>query len=165
MEDLKLAFTAAAFLLSVLALIFTRRTWFESNRPIVTAEIVTHDGGNVAIMYNLVVHNTGTRPAVDIRISAETKCLLAAIDPNGKEHMKQQILRCFSEEGRIPLLHQQSKKSNGFGLTSINKNDNALIYKSVIPIEITYKDLYGKKYKAKQNLVIKDSEYFAGSGW
>lgn len=165
MEDLKTALTAAAFLLSVLALIFTRRTWFENNRPIVTAEIVTHDGGNVAIMYNLLVHNTGTRPAVDVRILAEMQHLQAAIDPNSNESMKQTILRCFSEEGRIPLLHQQSKKSNGFGLTSSHSNDNALVYKSVIPIVITYKDLYGKRYKVKQDLIVKDSEYFAGSGW
>lgn len=165
MENLKIALTAASFLLSVLALTFTRRTWFETNRPIVTAEIVTHTGGNVAITYNLVVHNTGTRPAVDIRILAEMKHLQAAIDPNAKKSMKQLILRCFSEEGRIPLLHQQSRQSNGFGLTSTHENDNVLVYNSVIPIVITYKDLYGKRYKAKQDLIVKDSEYFAGSGW
>lgn len=165
MEEIRTALTAAAFLLSTLALVFTRRSWFESNRPILTAEIVTHSGGNVAIMYNLVVHNTGTRPATDIRIEADKECLQAAINNNADNLLKQEILRCFSDEGRISLLHQQSSKSTGFGLTSTNETSNVLVYKSVIPIAITYKDLYGKSYKTKQDLVVKDSEYFAGSGW
>jgi hypothetical protein len=165
MEEIRTLFTASALLLSVLALIFTRKSWFESNRPIVTAEIVTHSGGSVAIIYNLVVHNTGTRPATDIRIKADEKCLQKAINEKADNNLKMEILHCFSDEGRIPLLHHQSKTSNGFGLTSSKETTNVLIYQSVIPIEIIYKDIYGKNYSTKQDLVVKDSEYFAGSGW
>lgn len=165
MEELKIGLTAAAFLLSVLALTFTRRTWFESNRPIVTAEIVTASAGNVATTFNLAVHNTGNRPATNVRLQADETQLNAAISANAKASMKQEILRCFSDEGRIPLLHHQSRKTNGFGICSTNEAENVLVYKSVIPITITYDDLYGKKYKTKQDLIVKDSEYFAGSGW
>lgn len=165
MEEIRTALTAAAFLLSTLALIFTRRSWFETNRPIVTAEIVTNSGGNIAITYNLVVHNTGARPAADIRINVDHKSLQAAVNDKADQSLKQEILRCFSDEGRIPLLHQQSKKSNGFGLTSTNESSNVLAYKAVIPVVITYKDLNGKHYKTRQDLIVQDSEFFAGSGW
>lgn len=165
MEELKVGLTAAAFLLSVLALIFTRRTWFESNRSIVTAEIVTASAGNVATAFDLVVHNTGNRPATDVRLRADEAMLKAAISANANAIFEREILRCFSEDGRIPLLHHQSKKTNGFGVCSTNESENVLNYKSTIPITITYSDLYGHKYKGKQDLMVKDSEYFAGSGW
>jgi hypothetical protein len=165
MEELKVSLTAVAFLLSVLALIFTRKTWFESNRPIVTAEIVTASAGNVATAFNLVVHNTGNRPATNVRLQAGAKQLNAAISANAKDLMKKEIIRCFSEEGRIPLLHHQSKKTNGFGVSSTNEKENVLVYNSVISIKITYNDLYGKKYTSEQDLLVRDSEYFAGSRW
>jgi hypothetical protein len=165
MEELKVGLTAAAFLLSVLALIFTRRTWFESNRPIVTAEIVTASAGNVATAFNLVVHNTGNRPATNVCLRADESQLEAAISASANAVLKQEILRCFSEDGRIPLLHHQTTKTNGFGVCSTNEAENVLNYRSVISITITYRDLYGKRYKSKQDLVVKDSEYFAGSGW
>lgn len=165
MEELKVGLTVAAFLLSVLALIFTRRTWFESNRPIVTAEIVTASAGNVATAFNLVVHNTGSRPATNVRLLADEAKLKAAISANANAILEREVLRCFSEDSSIPLLHHQSKKTNGFGVCSMNESESVLNYKSTIPIRITYSDLYGKKYKSNQDLVVKDSEYFAGSGW
>ncbi|MCY1266162.1 hypothetical protein D9M68_292780 [compost metagenome] len=165
MEELKVVLMAAAFLLSVLALIFTRRTWFESNRPIITAEIVTASAGNVATAFNFVVHNTGNRPATNVCLRADESQLEAAISASANALLKQEILRCFSADGRIPLLHHQATKTNGFGVCSTNEAENALNYSSVIPITITYRDLYGKKYKSKQGLVVKDYEYFAASGW
>ena len=87
-EEIQTAITICAFLLSALALIFTRRTWFESNRPIVTAEIVTHSAGNVSITYNLVVHNTGTRPATDIKLLANSSDVESAINKESSEGMQ-----------------------------------------------------------------------------
>ncbi len=165
MEEIKTAVTVCAFLLSVLALIFTRRSWFESNRPVVTAEIVTHSGGNHAIFYNLVVHNTGNRPATEIELQANISDIEKAINKNTSANLQKEIHRCFSLKGIIPLLHQQSKVLNGFGLTSVKQEENVLVYDAIIPITIKYKDLNGKKYSSKQTLIVKDSEFFAGSGW
>jgi hypothetical protein len=165
MEEIKTGIAVCAFLLSALALIFTRRSWFESNRPIVTAEIVTHSGGNVAILYNLVIHNTGNRPATEIKLQAKSADIEKAINQNTNAALQKEVRRCFSLNGKIPLLHQQSKVSNGFGLTSIKPEENVLVYEAIIPITIKYKDLNGRKYVSKQTLIVKDSEFFAGSGW
>jgi len=164
-EQIKVAIPVISFLLSCLALIFTRRSWFESNRPIVSAEIATHDGGNVAIMYNLIVHNTGNRPAVDIHLIAQKSNIDLAITKTATSHSSDEIRRCFSTYATIPLLHQGKSTINAFGATSSIPEQNVLVIDSKIPIQIRYKDLNGKSYTSTQVLIVKDSDWFAGSGW
>lgn len=164
-EELKIWVPVVSFLLSALALTFTRRTWFESNRPIVTAEIVTHGAGNMAIAFDLVVHNTGNRPAVAIRLEACESDLNRALNNGAPTPLAAEIRRCFSDRAAIPLLHQGKSAQNGFGATSSLPSANALVINSEIPIRILYKDLNGRTFKSKQTLVVKDSTWFAGSGW
>ena len=69
------AISFIAVLVSLLAYMFTRRSWYETYRPIVTARIETHDSGNVATAFNIVVYNTGNRPATYIRLHTNQKQL------------------------------------------------------------------------------------------
>jgi hypothetical protein len=60
-----------ALLISTGAFLLSRKSFFESNRPIVTAEIATHGAGNTATLFSLVIHNVGNRPACEIRLMAK----------------------------------------------------------------------------------------------
>jgi hypothetical protein len=148
-----IAISAGALIVSLSAFIFTRRSWLETNRPIVTAEISTHDGGSEAIAFNLVVHNVGNRPATNIRLKATTEAIQKLLDPNARDRFKQEVERCFSEEGRIAVLHPGKSVKNGFGLTSNQKEKNVLNYGVSAPIEISYEDLNTRSYTSQLVLV------------
>ena len=165
-DDVKTIVAVVASITSFLALWVSWWLWRQTNRPIVTAEIKTSGTpGNVATFYELVIYNCGTRPAVNIRLTASSAALDAVTAPGAPSHFKSEIRRCFSIEHQIGLLHHGDRRRNGFGLTSTIESDNALIHLASLPIEIAYEDLMGRKYKSVMTLVVKDSEYFAGSGW
>lgn len=158
-----IAISLIAVLVSLLSYLFVKRSWYETYRPIVTARIETHASGNMATVFNIVVYNTGNRPATDIRLRADEKVLERAFKENAPETMKSEIRACFSDEGTIPLLHSGNSTSNGFGVAG--KDESTLKYGSRIPITIEYKDLNRHKLKSKQTLLFRDSTFFAGSGW
>lgn len=163
-DDIKTVIIACAFILSILSFLFTRRSWIEGNRPIITAEIKTHAAGNEGIAFNIWVHNTGSRPAADVQLKVDEKYIKRLLAPGCSEAEKKEIHNVFSLKGEIPLLHDGKSVSNGFGHTSASDN-SSLNYGVKIPIIITYRGLGGKKFETKQNLVVKGSEYFASSGW
>lgn len=162
---LPIAISAGAFLVSLAAFQFTRRAWLESNRPIVTAEITTYSAGSDGIAFNIVVFNKGNRPATDIRLSATPQALSALVSPEARDRYRDEIGRCFSDEGRIAVLASGKSVKNGFGLTHNDKARNVLRYGASAPIEIHYKDLNSRRYQSKLLLIVRDSRYFAGSGW
>jgi hypothetical protein len=163
-EDVKTGVAVVALLLSVFSYLFTRKSWFENNRPIISAEIKTHSAGNRAITYNIVVHNTGNRPAADILLTTDEESINKLLAETSIPSVAEEIRSIFSSEGEIALLHSGKTVSNGFGHTSGDEK-SPLNYGVKLPIKITYRALNGKKYTTKQNLILKDSEYFAGSGW
>ncbi|MEM8808093.1 MAG: hypothetical protein AAGF01_18895 [Cyanobacteria bacterium P01_G01_bin.38] len=166
-ETLRTVFMGIATLVAVFSFFNTTRLWRKANRPILSAFVETHSAGNVATMYNLLIINSGNRPAVnvclDLKLSDEDfrKCITQEIDNSGVEA----ILKCFNVEGTIPLLIDGDKRSNYFGLTSSKSEDNIWRYGSSLPIEITYQDLEGEKYVSALNLVVKYSKAFAGMEW
>jgi hypothetical protein len=169
-DDWKTIFSAGAIGVSLVSLLFARRSWLQTNRPIVSATVETFSGGNRAITYNLVVSNTGNRPAVNVRLFVNEIELNAAMsfdskncDESGKVDYNN-ILRCFSEKGEIALLRNGADVSNSFAYTSGN-GKSFWIYDARIPIIIKYFDLEGRKYNASQKLIVKDSEGFAGGMW
>lgn len=161
--ELSMAISLIAVLISLLSYMFTKRSWYETYRPIVTARIETHTSGNMATAFDIVVYNTGNKPATEIRLHADHKVLEVAFEENASETMKSEIKACFSDNGIIPLLHPGNSTSNGFGVAS-NK-ESTLKYGLQIPIIIEYKDLNRRKFKTKQTLLFKDSTFFADSGW
>lgn len=166
-ETLRTVFMGVATLVAVLSFFNTVRLWLKTNRPIISAFVETESARNVATTYNLLVINSGNRPAVNIRLNLKMsiedfkKCITKEID---NPHVEQ-ILKCFNNDGEIPLLINQDKTSNYFGITSIKTEDNIWKPYSSLPIEINYQDLEGKKYSSKLSLVIKYSKAFAGMEW
>ena len=58
-----LSVAAAALIVSILSFYFSIKSWRESNRPIVSARVTSANGGEEGTALNLVVENTGNRPA------------------------------------------------------------------------------------------------------
>lgn len=158
-----MAIALIAALVSLLSYMFTKRSWYETYRPIVTAQIETHASGNMATVFDIVVHNIGNRPATEISLHVDQEILEKAFDKNISKAMKDEIIACFSNEGIIPLLHPGNSTSNGFGMAG--SNEATLNYGSRIPITIQYNDLNRRKMKTKQTLLFRDSTFFASSGW
>ncbi len=154
-----------ALVISAMALHHTWKSFFELNRPIVTAEIQTHSSGNIATSYTLMVHNVGNRPACEIRLLAKQDDIRDIINCKADEEMTKGIYRCFSDDGVIPILHSGKSTKNSFGASSTIEKENVFVYQSRLPIEVTYRDLNRAKYKSKLTLIVKDSGSFAGTSW
>lgn len=172
LQDAKTIISIASAALSATSLLFTRRFWLAANRPIISACIVSDNdkSGNVSTFYNLVIYNTGNRPATFIKIHAEKEMIDKILDVDGlssnvKGLEANDIYRCFSNETTIPLLINGKEILNSFGLTSRYPEKNILKYNSQLSILISYSDLENRTYTSRQVLIIKNSQGFAGSVW
>jgi hypothetical protein len=87
MEEIRTSLAAFAVAVSLASLYLSRRLWLQSNRPIVTAAIVDYASGNMGAVFNLVVSNTGNRPATNVRLNASPTSALIL--------QKLQKLPCF----------------------------------------------------------------------
>lgn len=168
-DDWKTILSILAFVLSLVSFWFSRRSWFQSNRPIVTAAVETHIGGNESIAYNLAVSNTGNRPATNVRIRVRDNdvemCVAEWVKHNKEsDSIYSAVMRCFSDDGEIPLLLNGKTMINSFGYT---RGDQKTFwrYGASLPIKIKYCDLDGRKYQSKQTIRVKDSAGFAGGIW
>ena len=151
---------------AVFGIFNTRWIWKQTNRPVISALIETNSAGNMATTYDLSVINSGTRPAINIKLTIDNqeefeKC----VAKNTQDPLLNSIHRCFSEDGIIPLLINGKKISNSFGMTSVNNKNNIWNYGSYFSITIEYQDLEEKQYKSNLTLFIKDSKAFAGGSW
>ncbi|OEZ56022.1 hypothetical protein JAB5_42990 [Janthinobacterium sp. HH103] len=168
-DDWKTLMSASALIVSLCSLWISRRNWLQSNRPIISATVETYAGGNESIAYNLVVTNTGNRPAVSVRLFVSTdgaeKCMAPWVEKfKGSSTTYAHVLRCFSEKGEIPLLANGKSMTNSFGYTR-GDEETFWHYGSTLRITIRYWDLDGRKYIVHQPIRIKDSEAFAGGMW
>lgn len=168
-DDWKTIVSALALGVSFISLWFARRSWLQSNRPIVSAAIETHAGGNESIAYNLVVSNTGNRPATNVHLRADTsqveKCMASWVQNyHGPHPTYSHVMRCFSEDGEISLLLNGKNMSNSFGYTR-GDDQTFWLYGASLPLIIRYSDLEGRRYCTSQALRIKDSAAFASGMW
>lgn len=166
---IRTVFTGVAVLVSFSSLTFSWLSWRQTHRPIVCCVVKTHSGGNSAVTYDLVVRNTGDRPATNIRLSIVEADLLSIVaeDVDRDVDMNRtlsSVLRCFDRKMMIPVLENGESVSNGFGYS---KGDCGSFWKygSYLPIRIDYKDLNGRKFSSRQQLRIWDSDGFAGGYW
>lgn len=159
-----------AFVLSIVSIVIAWWNWRQSNRPIVVATIRTHSGGNVAILYDLVVLNAGTRPAVNVRLDTTESQLAACLAQpelvSTEKPLWREAVRCFSEEGTIPLLVHGTEAKNSFGYTGDAGGKGSFWkYRGRFSIRILYDDLDGNSYTSRQVLIIQDSSGFADGSW
>src|SRR5258706_9490475 len=93
-----------AILISVVSVYFAMYSWRQSYRPIIIARISTHTGGNVATALNIVVENSGNRPAKDIQLYANESDLKNALSINYQNDIPIDVSRCFVNKAVIPIL-------------------------------------------------------------
>ena len=153
-----------ALLVSLVALGVSVMTLRRSLRPLVTASVRTHSSGNVAITYSLVLLNSGSVPARNVRLEVEEKDLRAALGTGATDLRKDMWLACFHADNSIPVLQNGQQVSCSFGLTN-GPEDGFWKYKSSIAIRVTYESWFGKKHSEVQTIRIVDSTSFTGLSW
>ncbi|WP_095493782.1 hypothetical protein [Mesorhizobium temperatum] len=157
---------SAALALSLVALVMSVYFWRRQFRPIVTAMVKTHAGGNNGIAYILVVLNSGSIPARDIKFEVVSQVALADSFGSGADgDNKKRWLACFDATTVIPLLHNGAHLSCSFGATEEGDRGFWKNRRAEIPIIIRYKGWFGKAYDERQTLRIVDSDSFTGFMW
>src|SRR5437763_1564825 len=133
-----------ALTISLCSLIISFWMWLRSFRPIVTVAVKTHTAGNVAILYNLVVMNSGSLPARNIRIQLADDSLVAAFGDGASAECKEQWLACFAET--IPILQNNDRVFCSFGTTTAN-DAGFWKYGAMLRITVRYDGWFGWRYK------------------
>jgi hypothetical protein len=113
---------------------------------------------------NLVVENTGNRPAKNLRLEVNEAALAAALAKTASDDHREEIRACFSSKFGIPILPNGMSASSAFGLISY-RDDNDWEFHSRIPISIRYEDLEGRKFKHSHDLFVADNSGFASAHW
>ena len=154
----------AALIVSALSYYFAVMSWRESYRPIVTARVRTHSSGNIGAALELIVENSGSRPARDILLKVDDRRLAEALTPSITDFYREEIRACFSAKFAIPVLANGASVSNAFGFYSRDEQ-NTWCWHSRVPVQIDYQDLEGRKFRHKLDLFIANNEGFASSAW
>ena len=165
-EYISIVISTAALAISAASAYFARRSWYQTYRPVVTAFIAEDDGGTSATAYNLVVSNTGNRPATDVRIEASPKDIQKLVMPEAEKSRREEAYRCFRPESTIPVLRDGEEMKTALGAyTSNSANGPWLNYGAEIQINVLYKDLSGRRYKSTMPIKIIARDGFGGSFW
>lgn len=159
-----LSLAGAAFVVSLLSFYFSIKSWRETNRPIVTARISSDDGGNMGTALNMLVENTGNRPAINVALSVNPDDLRSALTEHVNDSSTRSLARLFSERGIIPVLGNGKSVSNDFGFLS---GDSESTWRGDLrlSVEVSYQDLDGRKFRHRIPLLIADDKGFAGGFW
>lgn len=149
--------------ISVVSLYWSFKSWKETYRPLITARVTTHTAGNEAIALDLVVSNTGNRPAKNVILTAHRSELEKVFAAGPQDPLRQDVEHCFSDP--IVIIPNGSSVSNSFGCFSASEKDRTWKEPTIIYIHIKYEDLNGRRYSHHQPLRIRADEGFAGGAW
>lgn len=122
-DEVRTAISFAAFAVSLASVYFSRRSWFQSNRPIVVAFVAEQHLGNTASTFKLVVSNSGNRPTTNVRLRASPEDISGLLKPETGSKRKDAIVRCFSDSAMIPVLRNGEELSTAFGAFTPNSSD------------------------------------------
>ncbi len=152
----------SALLISICSLAVSVYIWRRSFRPIVTAAVKTHASGSGAIVYDLIVMNSGSLPGRNIQITATDTALAAAFGHDATAENKERWLAGF--KSKIDVLQNGDRLSCSFGTT---KQDDAGFWRANarIPITVIYQGWFGGTYKDEQVICVADSDSFTGYAW
>lgn len=165
-DDLKTALSVLALFTSGLALLVSRIHWRESNRPIVTAFVTEEVSGNMAATFNLVVANTGNRPAVAVQLRATPQAIDVFLDPGASEKYRYDIAAIFHPSSEIPLLRNGEELTTSFGaFLSDGSQGPWLNYGAKADVAITYRDIEGREFETRQPLKVYARNGFGGGVW
>ena len=153
-----------ALFVSLMAYNFNRKSWKETYRPIVTARITSVNSGNRGIALNIIVQNSGNRPAKNIRLLVNRNHLESVLLASPGNSMRNSIEDCFSPQTIIPILENERSVSNSFGYLS-DRDDSTWRVSSILNVEILYESLEGRLFKNNIPLLLAGDEGFAGCFW
>lgn len=156
--------SGAALIVSMISLYFARKSWLESNRPIITARVTTHLSGNEGVALNILVENTGSRPAKNVKLSVSKEILSSSLIVQNEEK-KKGIENCFGERGVIPILANGKSVSNSFGFLKRRSEQEDWKIDSRFDITVDYEDLNGRKYNHIVPILVAEDSGFAGGYW
>lgn len=142
------------------------RNWRQSNRPIVAVFLRTVQSGNVGTAFEIVLANAGTRPATHVQLTCDREKYRAALsEPEPKGPLLDGIERCFEPSRYVPVLLSGDSTSNAFGAVSARPGDGTWRVNASFPVVVTYRNPEGRRFQNEWDIVIRDTETFAGSGW
>lgn len=158
--------SVAAILISIASLIFAKKSWYQSNRPIVVAYVEEDSMGINSATFNLIVTNTGTRPAINIKLKTKEADLEQIFENEVDKVTQNTIENCFKKDSEIALLKNNAKITTSFGsYEGTYPRRKGIKYDSWLPIQIEYKDLNSKAYKESLSLKIRWLNGFGGGIW
>lgn len=136
-------------------------SWAETNRPLVTARITTHSGGNMAIALDVLLENTGNRPAFDIRLSAKNEDVKRAM-LDSQAPLPTDIERAFFSGVCVPVLANGRLITNSFGSVG-----QGAVWRAgaTLPANVSYRGLGGRRYVESCTLLLADDAGFAQVYW
>ncbi|WP_454828842.1 hypothetical protein [Pseudoxanthomonas wuyuanensis] len=158
---MSIAISIVSAAIAILSLTFAIYSWRQANRPLVSARITAFSGGSNAIALNIVVENTGNRPAKDIHLIAKEPDVLAALSTSSE--IPKDAERCFFSNISIPLLIHGRSTSNAFG--HLGYPVGSWRAGAEIPIKVVYRDLGLRRYSSKLRLLLADDAGFAQTFW
>ena len=119
-----------------------------------------------AATFNLLLSNTGTRPATNIRIHIDGRELEKIIDPRASPEARMNLAGCFSRESKVALLRNGETPTGGLGRSSnVDATEAQLQYGGDAEIRIHYYDLEGISYESKQPVKVYARNGFTGNTW
>jgi len=158
--------SSIAMCISILSFCYTRKHWLSTYRPIITAEIKIFNNSVGAAKFNLVIYNSGNRPAINISLKVEKEDLKKILSKNVSAEHEKELFDIFSPSNTISLIvNDKTATTAFFSFSDHQKNIDILKYHAKLPICIEYEDISQRKYKQKIELYIRDSEGFGGSIW
>lgn len=153
-----------SLLAAIFSVYFTVRLWRKSNRPLVTARIAAHSGGNTGISLDILVENTGTRPALDVRLCAKKEDIRAAMRVrDDAPELQRDANRIFFSDVSIPVLPNGRTMSNAFG--GLGDGGGDWHAGARIPIKVIYSGMDGTRYNEQGVLLLHDDSGFAQTSW
>jgi len=132
----------------------------------VTAFVTEHHSGNEAATFNLVLANTGNRPAVRVRLVASHESIRKLLESGISEQHFKMIEHNFLSQSEVPLLRNGEELVTSFGaFTPNDPNGKWLNYGAKTEIAVTYQDLEGRSYESRQPIKIYARQGFGGGVW
>jgi hypothetical protein len=159
-----LIISSFALFVSALSYYFSIKSWKETYRPIVTARVTTKKSNEKGTGLDIIVENTGNRPAKNIRFIANEKELESVLLAKKGDPLREDIDNIFSKDTIIPVIANNRFITNGFGLLTDN-DETTWRVNSILNIEIIYQGLDGRSFSDKMPLLLADDTGFAGGYW
>jgi hypothetical protein len=160
--DISLSFIS--ILIAFIALVISIKYAALTFRPLITVSVKSIAQGDILIVYDLIVLNSGTIPGKNIKLETNNNDISSCLGKNSGEINRSKWLACFSPQTKINILQNGQSTSCSFG-TTVNNDDGFWKYGSEFDVKISYESWFGKKYTEIQPLKIVDTNSFTGKYW